>query len=170
MEARNRINRWGGSACYKLKKMESAGKPGSVVDSHSSGSPVTRGLKRPTREPCGPHVAACTACSPIWSCSGWGFPCRRVLPPARCALTAPFHPYLIPLRGHRRYLLCGTFRRLAPPRRYLAPCPPEPGLSSIPAGTATVWPTPLHKIQSPGATSTADFTFCRISHPRLSLM
>jgi hypothetical protein len=32
--------------------------------------------------------------------------------------------------GHRRYVFCGTFRRLAPPRRYLAPCPAEPGLSS----------------------------------------
>ena len=32
--------------------------------------------------------------------------------------------------GHRRYIFCCTFRRLAPPRRYLAPCPPEPGLSS----------------------------------------
>ncbi len=31
---------------------------------------------------------------PIWSCSRWGLPCRRMLPPARCALTAPFHPYL----------------------------------------------------------------------------
>ncbi|MES1940327.1 hypothetical protein T5B8_08794 [Salinisphaera sp. T5B8] len=31
---------------------------------------------------------------PIWSCSGWGLPCREPLPDARCALTAPFHPYL----------------------------------------------------------------------------
>src|SRR5579885_440380 len=31
-------------------------------------------------------------CFPIWPCSRWGLPCRRVLPPARCALTAPFHP------------------------------------------------------------------------------
>ncbi len=30
----------------------------------------------------------------------------------------------------RRYVFCGTFRELAPPRRYLAPCPVEPGLSS----------------------------------------
>src|SRR4029079_11735342 len=29
---------------------------------------------------------------PIWPCSRWGLPCRRVLPPTRCALTAPFHP------------------------------------------------------------------------------
>ena len=32
-----------------------------------------------------------------------------------------------------RYLFCCTFRGLAPPRRYLAPCPVEPGLSSPPA-------------------------------------
>ena len=31
----------------------------------------------------------------------------------------------------RRYTFCGTFRRLSPPRRYLAFCPLEPGLSSI---------------------------------------
>src|SRR5690606_41484247 len=30
---------------------------------------------------------------PIWSCSEWGFPSPRLLPAARCALTAPFHPY-----------------------------------------------------------------------------
>src|SRR5690606_35827679 len=61
--------------------------------------------------------------------------CRAgLLPGSRCALTAPFHPCLIPLPsrapGHRRSALCCTFRRLAPPRRYLAPCPVEPGLSS----------------------------------------
>ena len=75
---------------------------------------------------CSPKAAF----SPIWSCSGWGLPRRGVLPPARCALTAPFHP----CRRHRMALgrsrLCGTFRGLAPPRRYLAPCPVEPGLSS----------------------------------------
>eukprot|EP00656_Telonema_subtile_P048700 TRINITY_DN5871_c0_g1_i4.p1 TRINITY_DN5871_c0_g1~~TRINITY_DN5871_c0_g1_i4.p1 ORF type:complete len:102 (+),score=5.24 TRINITY_DN5871_c0_g1_i4:41-307(+) len=30
-----------------------------------------------------------------------------------------------------RYIFCCTFRRLAPPRRYLALYPLEPGLSSI---------------------------------------
>ena len=62
------------------------------MDSHSSGRRVTTPLERPTRKPCGPHVAACAARFPIWSCSRWGLPCRRVLPPTRCALTAPFHP------------------------------------------------------------------------------
>ena len=30
---------------------------------------------------------------PIWSCSEWGLPSPPLLPAARCALTAPFHPY-----------------------------------------------------------------------------
>jgi len=38
-----------------------------------------------------------TLWTPIWPCSGWSLPCRGLLPAARCALTAPFHPYLIPL-------------------------------------------------------------------------
>ncbi|SKA44954.1 hypothetical protein SAMN02745132_00255 [Enterovibrio nigricans DSM 22720] len=50
-------------------------------------------------------------------------------------------PYLLAEhRGHRRFALCCTGRRLAPPRRYLAPCPVEPGLSSPPSvsrGTST---------------------------------
>ena len=45
--------------------------------------------------PCGPQERTRRpARFPIWSCSRWGLPCRRMLPPARCALTAPFHPYL----------------------------------------------------------------------------
>ncbi len=65
-----------------------------------------------------------TACFPIWSCSEWGLPCHQ-LSLTRCALTAPFHPYHL-----WRYIFCGTVRELTPPRRYLALCPVEPGLSS----------------------------------------
>ena len=36
----------------------------------------------------------------------------------------------LPFPKKWRYIFCGTFRRLAPPRRYLALCPLEPGLSS----------------------------------------
>ena len=71
------------------KGAEPADKPGSVVSSHSSGIRVTAYLERPTRVRRGPRHR-----TPIWSCSGWGLPCRTVLPRARCALTAPFHPYL----------------------------------------------------------------------------
>ena len=52
-------------------RREPAGKPGSVVDSHSSRARVTACLKRPTRERRGPRHG-----SPIWPCSGWGLPCR----------------------------------------------------------------------------------------------
>jgi len=54
---------------------------------------------RPTREQCGPHYR-----SPIWPYSGWGLPCHGMLPSARCALTAPFHPYQ-PLRASAVYFL-----------------------------------------------------------------
>ena len=50
-------------------------KPGSVVDSHSSGMRVTTHLKRPTRTRHGPRRRA-----PIWPCSGWGLPSHRMLP------------------------------------------------------------------------------------------
>jgi len=43
--------------------------------------------------PLGTGGAAEATYSPIWSCSGRGLPCRERLPVARCALTAPFHPY-----------------------------------------------------------------------------
>ena len=114
--------------------------------------------------PCGPQERTrWFARFPIWSCSRWGLPCRRVLPPARCALTAPFHPYLPQpvARGtwaglssgqrrrnvlrHRRFAFCCTFRGLAPPRRYLAPRPVEPGLSSA-KFAAVAWPTPASMI------------------------
>ena len=75
-----------------------------------------------------PH-AGHTLRDPIWSCSGWSLPCHTLLPEVRCALTAPFHPYRH-VNMLRRSSLCCTCRRLAPPRRYLAPCPLEPGLSS----------------------------------------
>lgn len=55
------------------EKEEPAGKPGSVVSSHSSRSCVAAGLERPTRERRGPRHG-----SPIRSCSRWGLPCRSV--------------------------------------------------------------------------------------------
>ncbi len=54
--------RVGSNPLKTLKKYqfsEPAGKPGSVADNHSSGMPVTRHLKRPTRPQCGSHLLAC---------------------------------------------------------------------------------------------------------------
>lgn len=65
---------------------------------------------------------------PIWSCSRWGLPCRSRCRHARCALTAPFHPYrsaasgVAPGAAERRFAFCGTFPRVAPAGRYPAPC------------------------------------------------
>jgi len=39
-------------------------------------------------------------------------------------------PIKAPRDDDRRFVFCGTFHGLAPPRCYLAPCPKEPGLSS----------------------------------------
>ena len=126
------------------KWREPACKPGSVKDSHSSGMCVTAHLKQPTQEQWGRHLALSeTGMFLYLVLLRVGFTLPSLLPETRCALTAPFHPYQWP--SHWRYIFCGTFRRLSPPRRYLAPCPPEPGLSSAPRtnrGTATVRPTP----------------------------
>ena len=107
------------------RKWESADKPGFVVDNHSSRTCVTTDLQRPTRTQRGPRLKG----SLFGLAPGGVYHRRGMLPPTRCALTAPFQPYRRP-KTLRRYTFCCTFRRLAPPRRYLAPCPPEPGLSS----------------------------------------
>src|SRR5215472_65502 len=57
-----------------------------------------------------------------------GFAVPPALPQARCALTAPFHPYRGPSalgRGRewapRRFVFCGTFPGVTPAGRYPAP-------------------------------------------------
>ena len=66
----------------------------------------------------------------IWPCSSRGLPCRTCYH-ARGGLL-PHHFTLATRRW--RSVFCGTFRRvqlsLFAPRRYLAACPLEPGLSS----------------------------------------
>ena len=106
------------------------GKPGSVVGRHSSGMAITGHLKRPTRRLDRADPRSSRRRQPIWSCSVGGLPCPSCCQERRWALTPPFHPCLIPLRGHRRSVLCCTVRRVAPPRDYLAHCPAESGLSS----------------------------------------
>jgi hypothetical protein len=58
---------------------------------------------------------------PIRSCSRWGLPCRR-----RCRPRGALLPHLFTLTAAiryapRRYVLCGTFPKLAPAGRYPAP-------------------------------------------------
>jgi hypothetical protein len=63
---------------------------------------------------------------PIRSCSRWGLPCRSVLPRARCALTAPFHPYRT--NPAVCFLLHWPWARA--PQALPGTLPMEPGLSS----------------------------------------
>ena len=91
-------------------KSESTDKPGSVVDNHSSGTNVTACLKQPTRSQRGSrHLETYLVLLRV------GFTLPLLLPTARCALTAPFHPYL-PIKGGR-FAFCGTFPGVAPAGR-----------------------------------------------------
>ena len=87
-----------------------------------------------------------------------GFTLPFVLPRTRCALTAPFHPYqaISCALVAWRYIFCGTVRRLAPPRRYLAPRPMEPGLSSVSHRLPTLTMATAAKLRSPGRLPTGE--------------
>src|SRR5438132_10388723 len=60
--------------------------------------------------------------APTWSCSRWGFPCRR-----RCRRRGALLPHHFTLaarrtfRTERRCTFCGTFPGVAPAGRYPAP-------------------------------------------------
>jgi len=103
--------------------------PSSVVCVHLSGTAVAHSLMRPTR---GSYGVGLTPASeedspPIWPCSGRGLA-------SRCVSTPLVRSYrtISPLPASRRAVcFCATFRRVAPPGCYPAPCPVELGLSSV---------------------------------------
>jgi len=116
---------------------EPACKPGSVEDSHSSRTRVAARLKRPTRGHARATRCGATPLAPLFGLAPGGvYPATDVATGAvRSYRTFSPLPPQVPAKLRRRgwrYLFCGTFRGLAPPRRYLAPCPAEPGLSSPP--------------------------------------
>ena len=101
-------------------------KPGSVrmaeatLDDYSSGTSVTRCLMRPTRASlAGPPVLIKQLC-PYVVLLRMGFTLPVLSPDLRCALTAPFHPYITAPKGGMRFVFCGTFPRVAPAGRYPA--------------------------------------------------
>ncbi len=120
-------------------KSELADKPGSVLDNHSSRPIIAHWLKQPTRSQRGPRH------------KGTYLVLLRVeftLPSTVASDAVRSYRTLSPLPSVYtwRSPLCCTCRRLAPPRRYLAPCPMEPGLSSplkhINMNRAAIaWPT-----------------------------
>jgi len=68
-------------------------------DGHSSRTPVTRRLQQPTRTAVldidlrRQRLPAKASCRPYSVLLPVGFAMPPALPSARCALTAPFHPY-----------------------------------------------------------------------------
>jgi len=106
-------------------------------DDHSSSPVITDGIKQPTRKPRTgrPMIARCrTTALPYLALLRAGFCLPRLLPGARCALTAPFHPCLFAAGGkagsaRQRCVFCATFLRVAPTGCYPAHCPAEFGLS-----------------------------------------
>ena len=95
-------------------------------DGHSSGTCVATRLELPTRERGGPPHG-----SPIWNCSGRGLTSRSVSRPLVRSYRT-FSPLPVSAEAdHRPCRFCATFRRVAPPSRYEAPCPVELGLSSM---------------------------------------
>jgi hypothetical protein len=122
-------------------------KPGSVEGHHSSRRHVTMPLKRPTRGQRGPRLSPS-----IWSCSRRGLPCHRMLPPMRCALTAPFHPYrqiieraMICLGGLLSAALSVGSRPPGITWRLVLWSPdfPPPGTHRDEYRAAMTWPTPV---------------------------
>ncbi len=85
----------------------------------------------------GPRAAALRLHAPLFGLAPGGvYPAADVANGAvRSYRTISPLPLVCRRTGERgwRCIFCGTFRGLAPPRRYLAPCPMEPGLSSPPA-------------------------------------
>ena len=119
-----------GGASRHGRRREHANKPSSVPaeagEDHFSGTDVTAGLERPTRDSMGRATPR-----PLFGLAPGGV-CRATSVagrPVRSYRTVS--PLPVPPRGgHRRSALCCTFHRLAAPGSYPAPCPAELGLSS----------------------------------------
>jgi hypothetical protein len=165
------IERWGkvgekprGGRGSGRKRRESADKPGSVAGNHPSGTHVAVRLERPTRKPLraagtGPKARALPYlvllqvgfAVPPSVATGAVRSYRTVSPLPSAALAGAARPDDAGRSRHERlrlgrFAFCCTFRGLAPPRRYLAPCPMEPGLSSTSRDAAIAWPTPARSI------------------------
>ena len=102
-----------------------------------------------------------TGARPLFGLAPGGVWPACVSPHSWCALTAPFHPCPASPRLRRAVCFCATFRRVAPPGCYPAPCPSELGLSSA----ASRQPRTLGPLHSYSIIATP--TMCR-EHPTAS--
>lgn len=145
-------------------------KPGSVVDSHSSRPAIAHWLKQPTRVQYGPYLM-----NPYLALLRVEFTVPRTVTSRAVRSYRTLSPLPDPTCvGHRRFALCCTGRRLSPPRRYLAPCPMEPGLSSPPPVSpegdddeaATVWSASARSIEGLRALVTLRCAFLPPASPQ----
>ena len=104
------------------------GQPSPTASSNLPGSPLRRAVRTFARVL--PYLVLLQA----------GFTVPRSVATRAVRSYRTFSP--LPAPKCRRYIFCGTFHGLASSRRYLAPCPMEPGLSSgALKAPAIVWPT-----------------------------
>jgi len=113
--------------CQFVKWRQTACKPGSVHLFTQTGRPFlwdahcwTPRATDPDGEP-KTVLQTCACRHPYLVLLPVGFAMPLPLPVARCALTAPFHPYRM-TEVIRRSALCGTVPGVAPAGRYPAPC------------------------------------------------
>ena len=89
------------------------------MDGHSSGTAVTDRLTRPTRTAIRKRIT----CRPYLVLLPVGLALPVPLPDPRCALTAPFQPYLCDAEAptDRRYNFCGAIPGVSPGGCYPSP-------------------------------------------------
>ena len=106
--------RWSVSRVLFLKNQETAIHLGCPLPNTSCNRPGQQaGNPRASPKRCGcPYLVLLRV----------GFTVPPPLPDARCALTAPFHPYPFRPKPCGRFAFCGTFPKVAPAGRYPAPC------------------------------------------------
>ena len=115
-------------------------------DNHSSRPAIAGRLKQPTRKPRTgrPLIRACARIAlPYLVLLRAGFCLPRAFLRARCALTAPFHPYLAIAResdGWAVYFLCHC----------PSSCPDRALPGALPSGVRTFLPSTRHSVARSG--------------------
>ncbi len=110
------------------------GQPSPTASSNLPGSAFgtdAGNTQTPPRGRCPLLGTLCVALLPYLVLLRAGFTVPRAVTSRAVRSYRTFSPLPARVNEDRRYIFCGTFRGLTPPRCYLAPCPKEPGLSSI---------------------------------------
>jgi hypothetical protein len=158
--------------------LQTACKPNSVEDGHSSRRRITAALQQPTRRfqrppfqvatrlgAPGRHALAAVGQAanslPIWSCSVWGLPCPRLY--SRSGALLP-HLFTLTRRSRGwRYIFCGTGRlpALKPESRTLSGTLPCGVRTFLSRSAFTLWQRPP---SSPAISILAAAEVVRVRH------